>query len=225
MEVAGANRRYRCGCNPRRESAVAQLFSLDHIMHAVNSTLPMSGTKSWPLRVACEADVPSLEELIPLSVRALQAPYYTTAQMDAALGPVFGVDRQLIRDGTYFVAEREGVIIGCGGWSRRRSLYGGDSARDREDGLLDPQRDAARIRAFFIHPAWARHGIGRSIMIECERAIIEAGFRTVDIVATLAGEPLYASFGCVVVERYEIAMADGLNLPVVRMAKSMESRV
>jgi GNAT superfamily N-acetyltransferase len=179
----------------------------------------------WPLRLAREADVPALEALIPLSVRALLAPYYSLGQMDAALGPVFGVDRQLIRDGTYFVAERDGAIVGCGGWSRRRSLYGGDSGRAREDGLLDPQRDAARVRAFFVHPAWSRRGIGRSIMAACERAIVEAGFRTVDIVATLAGEPLYATFGYAVVERYDIAMAGGLKLPAVRMTKSIESGV
>jgi len=169
--------------------------------------------------------VSELEALIPLSVRTLQAPYYSPAQMDAALGPVFGVDRQLIRDGTYFVAERGAAIVGCGGWSRRRSLYGGDSGREREDGLLDPQRDAARVRAFFVHPAWSRRGIGRSIITACERAIIEASFRTVDIVATLAGEPLYASFGYAVVERYNIALGGGLMLPAVRMTKTMQSRV
>ncbi|MSU19915.1 MAG: GNAT family N-acetyltransferase [Pedosphaera sp.] len=145
--------------------------------------------------------------------------------MEAALGPVFGVDRQLIRDGTYFIAEQDGAIVGCGGWSRRRSHYGGDSGREGEDGLLDPQRDAARVRAFFVHPAWARRGIGRNIMAACERAIIESGFRSVDIVATLAGEPLYASFGYAVVESYDIATVNGLSLPVVRMTKSMERRV
>jgi len=179
----------------------------------------------WPLRLARETDVSALEALIPLSVRALQAPYYSPAQMDAALGPVFGVDRQIIRDGTYFIAERDGVIVGCGGWSRRRSLYGGDGGREREDDLLDPQREAARVRAFFVHPAWSRRGIGSSIMATCEQAIVAAGFRTVDIVATLAGEPLYAGFCYAVVERYNIAMANGLSLPVVRMSKSMESRV
>jgi len=186
-----------------------------------NSTHPTAPAKVWPLRLACEADVPALEALIPLSVRGLQAPYYSQAQMDAALGPVFGVDRQLVRDGTYFVAERDGAIVGCGGWSRRRSLYGGDGGRAGEDGPLDPERDPARVRAFFVHPAWARLGIGRSIMAACERAIVEARFRTVDIVATLAGEPLYASFGYAVVERYEVPMAGGLSLPVVRMTKSM----
>src|SRR3989475_8325821 len=95
----------------------------------------------WRPRLAREDDLPALEALIPVSVRALQAPYYSSTQMEAALGPVFGVDRQLIRDGTYFVAENDGAIVGCGGWSRRRSLYGGDSGRSGEDGLLDPQRD------------------------------------------------------------------------------------
>jgi GNAT superfamily N-acetyltransferase len=187
----------------------------------VNPTLPTSLTKSWPLRLALESDIPALEKLIPLSVRALQAHCYSTAQMDAALGPVFGVDRQLIRDGTYFVAERDGVIVGCGGWSRRRTLYGGDSGRERDDALLDAQRDPARVRAFFVHPDWARRGIGRSIMIACEQAIIAAGFRTAELSATLAGEPLYASFGYAVAERYEIPMAGGLSLPVVLMTKNM----
>src|SRR5439155_8900344 len=162
------------------------------------------------------------EALIPISVRGLQAGYYSQAQMEAALGPVFGVDRQLIRDGTYFVAERNGTIVGCGGWSRRRSLYGGDGGRAGEDQLLDPKREPARVRAFFVHPAWARRGIGRSIMAACERAIREAHFRSVELVATLAGEPLYAAIGDTPVQRYEVAMTGGLTLPVVRMAKSLE---
>ena len=174
----------------------------------------------WQPRLAHEDDIADLEALIPVSVRGLQAAYYSAAQMEAALGPVFGVDRQLIRDGTYFAVEHEGKIVGCGGWSKRRSLYGGDGHRVEADPELDPRLDAARVRAFFVHPAWARRGIGRSIMDACERAIVAAGFRTVDIVATLAGMPLYASFGYAVVERYEIKMADGLNLPVVRMTKS-----
>src|SRR5690242_2675767 len=117
-----------------------------------NRPLPTlnSMPKIWPVRVARDFDVPALEALIPLSVRALQSPYYSAAQMDAALGPVFGVDRQLIRDGTYFVVDQEGMIVGCGGWSRRRSLYGSDGGREQEDELLDPGRDAARIRAFFV---------------------------------------------------------------------------
>lgn len=178
---------------------------------------------SLVLRLARESDVSALEALIPLSVRALQAPYYSSAQMEAALGTVFAVDRQLIRDGTYFVAEHEGEVVGCGGWSRRGSLYGGDHGRVKADAVLDPARDAARVRAFFVHPTWARRGIGRSIMTACEHAIIEAGFRKVDIVATLAGEPLYASFGYTLVERCNIPLAGDLSLPVVRMTKNIET--
>lgn len=180
-------------------------------------------SKDWPLRIAREEDVPALEALIQLSVRGLQSHCYSAAQMEAALGPVFGVDRQLIRDRTYFVAEEQGRIVGCGGWSRRRSLYGGDKGREGDDALLDPRRDSARVRAFFVHPGWARRGIGRSILIACERAIIQAGFHKVDIVATLAGEPLYASMGYTTVERHAIAMKDGLNLPVVRMNKTLSA--
>ena len=174
---------------------------------------------TWTPRLACENDIPALEELIPLSVRVLQAPHYSSAQMDAAIGPVFGVDRQLIRDGTYFVVGHDGQIIGCGGWSKRRTLYGGDRERLGEDEELDPKRDAARIRAFFVHPGWARRGIGRIILATCERAALGAGFQKAELVATLAGEPFYASFGYAIAERYEAPMANGLSLPVVRMSK------
>lgn len=176
---------------------------------------------NWQPKVAQEKHIPALEALIPLSVRALQSAYYSSSQMEAALGPVFGVDRQLIRDGTYYVVEQEGEIVGCGGWSKRKSLYGGDQHRHAPDPELDPVRDAARVRAFFVHPAWARRGIGRSIMEICEREIAAAGFRRIDIVATLAGEPLYAAFGYAVVERYAIPLKDELDLPVVRMTRNI----
>src|SRR6266498_3774794 len=119
---------------------------------------------SWRPRLARDRDVPALAELIHNSSRVLQAPHYSAAQIEAALGPIFAVDRQLIRDGTYFVVENESTIIGCGGWSKRKSLYGGDAARSAEDDLLDPRYDAPRIRAFFVHPGWARRGIGASIL-------------------------------------------------------------
>jgi GNAT superfamily N-acetyltransferase len=176
----------------------------------------------WKPRLAREDDIPALEALIPVSVRTLQVPYYSAAQMEAALGPVFGVDRQLIRDGTFFVVEQGSQIVGCGGWSKRKSLYGGDSGRAEEDAPLDPQNDPARVRAFFVHPKWARRGIGRSILAACEQAIREAGFRRVDLVATLAGEPLYASIGYTVVDRYDIPMTGGLKLPVVRMTRTLD---
>jgi GNAT superfamily N-acetyltransferase len=176
---------------------------------------------NWNPRPACAADIPALEELIPLSVRTLQAAHYSPAQMEAALGPVFGVDRQLIRDGTYFVVEHEGRIVGCGGWSKRQTMYGGDRHRAGEDPELDPRRDPARIRAFFVHPDWARKGIGRAILETCERAAIAAGFRTAELTATLTGEPLYAAFGYTVIERLEAPMANGLSLSIVRMGKRL----
>lgn len=177
---------------------------------------------AWRLRTADLDDVPSLEELIPLSVRELQTGYYSTAQMEAAFGPVFGVDRQLITDGTYLVAEADGYVIGCGGWSKRKSMFGGDASRAAEDILLDPATDAARVRAFFIHPDWARRGIGRAILAASEEAIVAAGFKRIELVATLAGEPLYKACGYSEIERYEVAMSGGLTLPVLRMAKSVK---
>lgn len=176
----------------------------------------------WTPRLAREDDIAALEQLIPVSVRALQAGHYSPAQMEAALGPVFGVDRQLVQDGTFFVVEEDAEIVGCGGWSRRRSLFGGDEGRAGPDPELDPRHDPARIRAFFVHPTRARRGIGRSLVAACERAIREAGFQAVELVATLAGEPLYASCGYLPVERYEIPMTGGLGLPAVRMTKRLE---
>ena len=177
----------------------------------------------WKSRRATEADIPALEALIPLSVRKLQKDFYSPGQIKAALGPIFGVDRQLIVDGTYFIVEQGREIVGCGGWSKRRALFGGDSHRSEPDNELDPSKEAARIRAFFVHPAWARQGIGRSILLVCEQSILAAGFRTIELVATLAGEPLYASCNYAVAERYEVAMAGPLSLPVVRMAKRIRS--
>ena len=177
----------------------------------------------FSIRLACDTDIPVLEELIPLSVRRLQAATYSPAQMEAAIGPVFGVDRQLIRDGTYFVVESEGKVVGCGGWSRRKAVFGGDRERVGEDAALDPARDPARVRAFFVHPDYARRGIGRLILTRCEAAIRAAGFREAVMVATLAGEPLYAAFGYVVNERYEIALPGGLSLPAVRMGKRLSA--
>lgn len=171
------------------------------------------------IRLAREADIPALEILIPLSVRGLQAATYSLAQMEAALGPVFGVDRQLIRDGTYFVVESDGRVVGCGGWSRRQAVFGGDRQREGEDGALDPAQDPARVRAFFVHPDYARRGIGRLILTHCEEAIRAAGFREAVMVATLAGEPLYAAFGYTVLERYKIPLSADLTLPAVRMGK------
>jgi predicted N-acetyltransferase YhbS len=175
------------------------------------------------LRLANEADIPELEALIERSVRELQAACYSAAQMDGALGSVFGVDRQLIRDGTYFVAELNGAVIACGGWSRRESLFGSDAARAAEDTLLDPLHDAARIRAFFVHPECARHGLGRAILFACEDAIRAARFQSIELVATLPGLPFYRAFEYETGERYEVPLANGLSLPVVRMTKNLST--
>jgi N-acetylglutamate synthase-like GNAT family acetyltransferase len=175
---------------------------------------------SFSIRPARPADLPALEALVPLSVRSLQAAHYSPAQMEAALGPVFGVDRQLIADGTYFVAEQAGAVIGCGGWSRRRSEFGSDGVRTGVDAALDPARDPARIRAFFVHPAWARRGIGRTLLATCEAALCAAGFREAILVATLTGVPLYTAGGYRLVEYFSITLAPGITLPGARMAKS-----
>jgi GNAT superfamily N-acetyltransferase len=175
----------------------------------------------WSQRLARDGDIPELETLIGRSVRELQAACYSPAQMDGALGSVFGVDRQLIRDGTYFVAEQDGAIIACGGWSKRESLFGSDAARAREDALLDPLQDAARIRAFFVHPEHARRGLGRAILFACEEAIRAAQFRSIELVATLPGVPFYRAFGYEEGEGDEMPLVNGLSLPVVRMSKNL----
>lgn len=187
------------------------------------------------IRKAVPKDVPALRGLIEASVRELQAVDYTLAQMEGALETVFGVDSQLIEDGTYFVAEvkarqkpdesarsddnEEWVIAGCGGWSKRKTLYGGDRWTRREDSLLDPQRDAAKIRAFFIHPAWARRGVGTRILEACEIAASAAGFGRYEMGATLTGAKLFGAKGYRAVEQIEVPLKDGLTLPVIRMAK------
>ena len=155
----------------------------------------------WIIRRATPADVPVLTGLIDASVRGLQAGDYTPAQIDGALRTVYGVDTQLIADGTYFVVEDAGgTIAGCGGWSKRKTLYGGDVFRAREDSLLDPRCDAARIRAFFVHPERARRGIGAMILEAWESAAVAAGFRRLEMGATLTGVPFYRAKGYRAVE-------------------------
>ena len=170
-------------------------------------------------RVALLADITALDELIPLSARRLQSNYYSAEQLDGAIGTVFGVDSQLIKDGTYFVAITDGKIVGCGGWSKRKTLYGGDKGKAGDDPLRDPLTEPAMIRAFFVHPDFARRGIGREFLRLSEAAVLAAGFCGIEIVATLAGEPLYAACGYVVVERYDIKLVNGASMPVVRMKR------
>lgn len=174
------------------------------------------------LRVATTADVPALQELILASVRGLSTGFYTPAQVEAALERVFGVDSQLIADGTYYVIDGAMGPAAAGGWSGRRTLYGGDQAKDEDDRALDPGTEAARIRAFFVHPDHARHGLARRLYTECEHAARSAGFRRFELMATSPGEPLYVALGFTVVERIVLSLADGIAVPFARMVRDIE---
>ena len=169
------------------------------------------------VRVAVPNDLPALHALIAASVRGLSVGYYSPAQIESALVHVFGPDTQLIADRTYYVIEIDGVVAAAGGWSHRRTLFGGDQMKDIEDPLLDPAREPARIRAFFVHPAYARRGLGRRLFDECLGAARAAGFRALELAATLPGEPLYVSLGFVAQERFVLALPGGVELPLVRM--------
>jgi GNAT superfamily N-acetyltransferase len=179
------------------------------------------------LRLATPEDFPILRALIEDSARKLQTLDYTPAQIEGALQTVFGVDSQLIADGTYIVAEAGSssggpsapLIVGCGGWSKRKTLYGGDRWTAREDSLLDPRHDAAKIRAFFIHPDWARRGVGTLLLKACEEAAREAGFTRFEMGATLTGAKLFAAKGYVAVKPIAIPLANGETLPVIHMEK------
>ena len=187
------------------------------------------------IRQATPTDVPQLTDLIHDSVRQLQTEDYTEIQRELALKHVFGVDSQLIADGTYLVAEPVDsqaaaelslpAIAGCGGWSKRKTLYGGDVYTHREDSLLDPAKDAAKIRAFFIHPAWARRGVGTFILNACEQAATEAGFTRYEMGATLTGAKLFGAKGYVAIRRIELAMPQGEILPVIHMEKRADATV
>jgi len=186
------------------------------------------------LRLATPEDIPVLRQLIEASVRGLQTEDYTPEQIEGALRTVFGVDSQLIADGTYIVAEATSpdlrgpefnrsntkpLIVGCGGWSKRKTLYGSDHWTAREDDLLDPRHDAAKIRAFFIHPDWARRGVGTLILEACENAARAAGFRRFEMGATLTGAKLFGVKGYVAVKPISIPLVNGESLPVIHMEK------
>jgi GNAT superfamily N-acetyltransferase len=187
------------------------------------------------IRLAVPADVPKLQVLIDVSVRALQAEDYSASQIDHALQTVFGVDSQLIADKTYFVAEAKRpletasassgelrnrlVIAGCGGWSRRKKLYGGDAWTEQRAEFLDPKVDAAKIRAFFIAPEFARSGVGTKILKACEDAAFAEGFRRFEMGATLTGVKLFVARGYLERERIFLDVGGGESIQVVRMEK------
>jgi N-acetylglutamate synthase-like GNAT family acetyltransferase len=176
------------------------------------------------LRKATQTDVDRIAALIRESVLGLQAAEYTLEQRQGALGTVFGVDRMLIGDRTYFVDDSgpHGQIIACGGWSKRNTLFGSDNAPGKDDRFLDPAAgDAARIRAFFVHPAFARRGLGSRILEACEREAREAGFRRLELGATLTGIPLYERHGFRRIETVQVPLPNGASISIVRMEKTL----
>jgi GNAT superfamily N-acetyltransferase len=199
-----------------------------------------SFSMSFLVRIATPQDVPHLRELIEASVRGLQANDYTPTQIEAALHSVYGVDTQLIADGTYFAVEHDDPAapspritshesqvtppVACGGWSKRKTLYGGDQYAQREDALLDPPRDAAKIRAFFVHPQYARRGIGTLILEACEQAARAAGFTRLEMGATLSGVAFYSAKGYAAQENLQVPLANGEMLPIVRMSKEIKPK-
>jgi GNAT superfamily N-acetyltransferase len=176
------------------------------------------------LRVATTSDVRSLNALIAASARELSAGFYTPEQIEALIVHVFGVDTQLIDDGTYYVIDDENhphQPVAAGGWSYRRTLYGGDQAKSGEDTRLNPASDAARIRAFFVHPQFARRGLGRQLYAECERAARAAEFRRMELMATLPGVPLYSALGFSAIEQTSVKLAGDVDVPLVRMERAI----
>jgi N-acetylglutamate synthase-like GNAT family acetyltransferase len=183
--------------------------------------------KNLVIRVTKTEDIPVLQALIQRSVLELQKDDYSEIQLKKALKLVYGVDTALVQDGTYFTAVwrnpslDEDIIVGCGGWSQRRTLYGGDQFAYREDNFLDPSKDAAKIRAFFILPDYARLGIGGKILDCCENAAKEKGFTRLEMGATLTGVPFYSTRGYTKIEDAEAPLDEGYSLPIVRMGKEI----
>ena len=173
------------------------------------------------IRKASLADVPSIEALIAASARALGTVDYSVDQIEAALLGAWGVDTEIIRDGTYFVGELEGELVLCGGWSRRATSFGGDAYDRRESRLLDPEQEAARIRAFFVHPHWARQGLASRLLALCEGEARSAGFSAAELVATLPGERLYARHGYVSAGRRSYPLPDSGSIDFVPMRRPL----
>ena len=170
-------------------------------------------------RTAELTDIPMLTDLMELAIGELQKAHLDAAQI-AASRLIMGLDSQLVADGTYYVVEVDGQVAGCGGWSRRATAYGGDHTPGRDESLLDPARDAARIRAMYTHPSFARRGVGRYVINLCEAAATEAGFGRCELVATLAGEPLYRAVGYREIDRF-FDSRGGVPVPLIRMARDL----
>ncbi|MBA2622921.1 MAG: GNAT family N-acetyltransferase [Chthoniobacterales bacterium] len=171
------------------------------------------------VRVAELSDVDQIRDLIVVSARALSRDYYKSEQIEAAIAHVFGVDTTLIADATYFVAEEKGELVGCGGWSKRRTLFGGDQYAARDPGLADPARDAARIRAFFVHPKLARQGVGRTLLTRCEAEARAAGYKSAELMSTLPGVSFYETNGYLPRPRTTFTVGEDVEIEFVPMRK------
>lgn len=171
-------------------------------------------------RLARLDDVPALQRLMDAAIRELLKNFLSSAEVEASFA-VMGLDTQLIEDGTYFIALINGAIAGCGGWSRRATLFGGNHSAGRDASLLDPKKDAARIRAMYTDPAFVRRGIGRMVLSVCEGAAAAEGFSRVELGATLGGEPLYRSCGYTALERILVQTPSGIAVPIIRMGKTL----
>lgn len=173
------------------------------------------------IRQATLEDREAMQQLIAASARLLSRQHYNDAQIEAAIATVFGVDTTLIEDGTYFVAESDGVFVGCGGWSRRKTLFGGDQYSSRDVGYIDPRSEPAKIRAFFIHPDHARKGIARAILARCEEEARAHGFRELELAATLPGVEFYKSCGFSERGTFDLDLVEGVKLELVPMRKEL----
>lgn len=174
----------------------------------------------WAIRTARTSDIPAIRTLMDRAIRELMRGFLAPEEIEASF-EVMGLDTQLIADGTYFAIEEEGRIVGCGGWSARATLYGGDHTKGRSDAMLDPARDAARVRAMYTDPVRARQGIGRAILAACETAAASAGFSRAELMATMAGVPLYGACGYTPIERTTATSSKGVQIPLVRMGKAL----
>ena len=171
-------------------------------------------------RIAQREDIPPLKELMTTAIRQLQRGFLPPDAIEASFD-VMGLDTQLIDDGTYFIIEQDGVIAGCGGWSRRATLFGGDHSAGRSAALLDPAKDAARVRAMYTNPSFARRGVGRLILQLCESAAAAEGFTRVELAGTMAGVPLYRACGYRDLEAFEAETRSGIRIPLMRMGKAI----
>lgn len=173
------------------------------------------------IRTAQIDEISTLNQLIEHSARGLSQEDYTNQEIDGAIQSIFGVDKELIMDQTYYVIEKEGAIVACGGWSKRKTLFGGDQCMSREEGFLDPKIDYAKIRAFFVHPNHARQGLGKKLLEYCEQHALFNGFVKMEMMATLSGVRLYQACGYQIIEPQYFILPDGKKFKMLKMIKHL----